>query len=486
MANPKPSPRILNRSFDRALSPVYLVSPDFVITYANPACAQWCAAELEHILALKCVFSSQPLDDHQNKIKGLCPPPSHFEPQDPPSIAPRSFTASAIDLENTTSWKSAWTYLLKDAEEKLLGLLVICDPYTSKSPPETKPESPDFLSETLHAQLAAIRAQSDRIHSLEGMVGSSSFSRQCRRRVTAAIQCDADLLITGPPGSGKEHLAKTIHAARDPERHIELLPIHCAIADQKLIQQRIKEIISELPAGGSKPKTQTWLLLLDIDRLEQAAQHELLGFLQLPEFPLRTIGTTTLTLNELTASAQFSTELTNQLGVMVIEMESLSKRVEDIPLLSQALLERDNNRRKKQLSGFANETLQLFIEFNWPENIDQLNRTIQLAALNADSALIQPDNLPDQFHQSLRAMRIGTAKETKINLDQFLREIEKELISRAMREAKGNKAKAASLLGISRPKLLRRLQNFEIPFEHVEPGTNHGDEIDSSAFEELE
>jgi DNA-binding NtrC family response regulator len=167
-------------------------------------------------------------------------------------------------------------------------------------------------------------------------------------------------------------------------------------------------------------------------------------------------------------------------------MESLSKRVEDIPLLSQALLERDNNRRKKQLSGFANETLQLFIEFNWPENIDQLNRTIQLAALNADSALIQPDNLPDQFHQSLRAMRIGTAKETKINLDQFLREIEKELISRAMREAKGNKAKAASLLGISRPKLLRRLQNFEIPFEHVEPGTNQADEIDSSAFEEFE
>ena len=83
-------------------------------------------------------------------------------------------------------------------------------------------------------------------------------------------------------------------------------------------------------------------------------------------------------------------------------------------------------------------------------------------------------------------MRIGTAKETKINLDQFLREIEKELISRAMLDSKGNKAKAASLLGISRPKLLRRLQNFEIPFEHVEPGTNQADEIDSSAFEEFE
>ena len=155
-------------------------------------------------------------------------------------------------------------------------------------------------------------------------------------------------------------------------------------------------------------------------------------------------------------------------------------------MLSQALLERDNNNRKNQLTGFADETLQLLLEFNWPENIDQLNRTIQLAALNADSTLIHPKDLPDEFTQSLKAMRIGTSRETKINLDEFLREVEEELITRAMRESKGNKAKAASLLGISRPKLLRRLQNFDTPTKQVEHPPNPTDEIDSSAFEELE
>ena len=254
----------------------------------------------------------------------------------------------------------------------------------------------------------------------------------------------------------------------------------------KLIQQRIKEITNELPSSGKISLAPIWLLLLDIDRLAPAAQSELLGFLQLPEFPLRTIGTSTLSQDELITSSHFSTELANHLGVMVINMVPLTERTEDIPLLSQALLERDNNHRKKQLSGFADETLQLFLEFNWPENIDQLNRTIQLAGLNADSTLIQSKDLPDEFQQSLKAMRIGTSKETKINLDEFLRGVEEELIARAMRESKGNKAKAASLLGISRPKLLRRLQNFASPLQRADQQASPTDEIDSSAFEELE
>lgn len=485
MANPKLSPRILNRSFDRSVSPVYLVSVDFAITYANSACGRWCEAELAQILGAKCVFSSDPSDTHSNKLNGLCPPPSHFEQHAPESCAPRPFTASSIDGKNKTSWKRAWTYPLKDADENLLGLLVICAPHTFQSPPEQKSEPSDLLPETLHTQLAAIRAQSDHTHSLESMVGSSSFSKQCHKRVTAAIQCDANLLVTGPSGSGKEHLARVIHATRDTERQIDLLPIHCAIADQKLIQQRIKEITSELSSRSKTINSQTWLLLLDIDRLEQAAQNELLGFLQLPAFPFRTIATSTLSQNELTNSTHFSTELTNQLGVLVIEMAPLSERTEDIPLLSQALLERDNNNRKNQLSGFTNETLQLFIEFKWPENIDQLNRTIQRASLNAESTLIHPQDLPDEFQQALKAMRIGTAKETRINLDKFLQEIEKELITRAMKESKGNKAKAASLLEISRPKLIRRLQTIDIHSDHEEPQKNPTNEIDSSAFEEL-
>ncbi len=486
MANSKPSPRILNRAFDRAVSPVYLVSIDFEITYANPACGQWCETDLEQILGEKCVFSSQASGGPENKINGLCPPPSHFEPNTPLSAPSRVFTPSAIDENNQTTWKFASTFPLKNADKKLLGLLVICAPHTFNSPPDPQPESSNFLPETLHTQLAAIRARSEHTHSLESMVGSSSFSKQCLKRVTAAIQCDADLLITGPPGSGKEHIARVIHTARNPNRHIDLLPIHCAIADQKLIQQRIKEITSELPNSGKLSNSQTWLLLLDVDRLEQTAQSELLGFLQLPDFPLRTIGTSSLSQMELTTSTQFSSELANQLGVMVINMNPLSERVEDIPLLSQALLERNNNNRKNQLTGFSDETLQLLLEFNWPKNIDQLNRTIQLAALNADSTLIHPRDLPDEFTQSLKAMRIGRSKETKIDLDAFLRDVEEELITRAMRESKGNKAKAASLLGISRPKLLRRLQNFDTPPKPVDHYPGSTDEIDSSAFEELE
>ena len=128
--------------------------------------------------------------------------------------------------------------------------------------------------------------------------------------------------------------------------------------------------------------------------------------------------------------------------------------------------------------------MQQFIEFHWPENIDQLNRTIQVAARNTSGVEITAEDLPDEFQHALKAMRIGTASETEIQLDQYLNDIEKELVTRALKQAKGNKTKASKLLGISRTKLLRRIQFLGLagPDSDSAPGA---DELDSSAFEEL-
>jgi DNA-binding NtrC family response regulator len=342
----------------------------------------------------------------------------------------------------------------------------------------------------LHSALASIRTQTDRIYGMNSLVGTSPYAHRLRRQVKLAIETEADLLIVGPQGSGKEHLARTIHSCRNRNTSSELLPFHCSIADQPMIQHNIKEIVaSRTPSGfHDDPQEQDWLLLLDVDRLGESAQNEILGFFQLPNFPLRTIATASESLIELAKAGRYSMELALHLSTMTLTLVSLSERLVDVPLLAQALLERENFRRDKQLSGFSKSAMQQLVEFHWPENLDQLNRTIQAAARKANAAQITEQDLPDDFIQAIKALRIGQFSETEIQLDQYLEKVEKELIARALRQARNNKSKAAKLLGISRPKLLRRLQHLEL--ETSQPSTptdsNADEQLAPSDFKELD
>ena len=481
--------RTLARFFDRATAPVYMVSSDHLIVYANEACAVWIGLELDNLIFAPCVFTSHELDDPiQNRVQGLSPPPVLLEATSKSNRDRRSYAVSAIDESGAKSWREATMNRLLDADQNHLGILVVCSETESPQPPPSDLLTAGVESTDLHLALSEIRRASDRIYSLESLVGKSPFANRLRRQVDSAIDSNFDLLIHGPSGSGKEHLARTIHAARARTNSSELLPVHCAIADQRLIQQNIKDIVASRSASVSDSNQNDWLLLLDVDRLGEAAQNELLGFFQLPNFPLRTFATATESLFGLASRGSYSVDLAYYLSTVTIELVSLSQRQSDVPFLAQALLERDNFRRDRQLTGFSNNVMQQFIEFEWPENIDQLNRTVQLAARKTIGTEVTELDLPDEFLNSLKAMRIGSASETTIHLDQFLNEIEKELVTRALRQAKGNKTKASKLLSISRPKLLRRLNFFG--FESFESNTSEdikpSKELDSSAFEELD
>ncbi|MFT5304089.1 MAG: DNA-binding NtrC family response regulator [Mariniblastus sp.] len=501
MVKPKPPTRVLARIFDRTTSPVYVVGPDFQITYANDACAEWTGVSLENLLSTTVSYTSQisssdratshPIEPSKTRVQGLCPNPSFLAPNAEANPSFDSTTYSqwvhCFNETRATTWKRCTMRPMFDADQKHLGVLVVCDQVNHAEPDfEQESNSPSSNRATrLHSALAAIRSSTDRIHSLESLVGTSPFAHRIRRQVQSVLHGETDLLIVGPRGTGKEHLARTIHLTRDPQHQTEMIPVHCSIADQQVIQQNIKDIITSRTQSQRQSTDATqhdWLLLLDVDQLDLAGQAELLGFLRLPGFPLRTIATSSSCLIQFSARGEFSRELAHHLSTLTIELPPLSNRLEDIPLITQALVERDNDRRDRQLSGVSEDVLQQFIEFSWPHNIDQLNRTIQLAARTCKTRQIELADLPDEFQHALNAMRIGSFVETEINLDDYLAQIEKELIARALTQAKGNKTKAAKLLNVSRPKLLRRIQFFEL--DALDPETD-SDQLDSSAFEEF-
>jgi len=469
----KTSSRLVTRILDRTTSPVYVVGADQLIAYANAACADWVGVELEQLIGAKCVFSSQLQAPSQNerlddRVQGLCPPPQLFETNSVNSK--HEFAVSVVDQNQNVSWRSAAMSRLRGnhgAPGSDFGILVVCGDVCE--PPEFDAVSCMADPSHLHAALTRIRTRTDRLYNFENLVGVSPHANRVRRQAKTAISSGADLLIHGPRGTGKEHLAHTIHSARRDTGDSELLPVHCSIADQQLLQQNIKDLVgNQVSSGrtndlvGYQPSSQDWLLLLDVDQLREAAQIELMGFMKLPEFALRTIATASQSLIELAEQGRYLQELAFHLSTMSIRLAPLRDRQTDVPLLAQALLERDNFRRERQLSGFSKNAIELLCEFNWPENIDQLNRTIQSAASQTSTSQIDVDDLPDRFTGALSAMRIGTAVETSIQLDSYLAGIEKQLVSRALKQAKGNKTKAAKLLGISRPKLLRRVQFFEL------------------------
>jgi DNA-binding NtrC family response regulator len=282
--------------------------------------------------------------------------------------------------------------------------------------------------------------------------------RQIRGQVRLAIAGRPQVTISGPPGSGREHLARTIHYHETEEAAPPLVPLSCALLDAELLQSTVEafvrscaELETERPAA---------LLLLDADQLPRDAQAALMGFLNIPEFDLHVIATTRQPLAGLAGREEFRPDLACALSTLVIELPDLCRRREDIPLLAQLFVEQENAAGKRQIGGFVSESLDELTAYPWPGNLDELAAAVREAHARAEGPFIQPEDLPQRIRLAADAAAYSKREEETVVLDEFLGQIEAEVISRALRRAKGNKTKAASLLGINRTRLLRRIDQL--------------------------
>ena len=172
--------------------------------------------------------------------------------------------------------------------------------------------------------------------------------------------------------------------------------------------------------------------------------------------------------------------MVHAISTLQIELVSLAQRKEDLPLLAQQILESHNHNQTKQLSRFSEQAMEAICECDWPNNFDQLSATIQAATESASGSIIELSDFPDAFHQRINAQQSVKKPDESIDLDAYLLDIEKRLVERALDRSKGNKTAAASLLGISRAKLLRRLQQFNL----TDAASDDDQLLDESVFEE--
>ena len=186
--------------------------------------------------------------------------------------------------------------------------------------------------------------------------------------------------------------------------------------------------------------------------------------------PVRLLATTALDPANAFESEQLRPELYFALTTLVVRLDPLRERRNELPALAQNLLERANQRGGKQKSGFSPEALSALMTYDWPGNLRELARVIDHAHSQGEEALVAVDDFPASIRGNLGGGYPPPCQQNPVKpLDELLTEVERRLIETAMRQARGNKSRAAELLAISRPRLYRRIKELGLPDDGEAP-----------------
>lgn len=441
----------LARLLDTVPRPVYVVDRHRTLVYGNAACGDLLKTEVEPLLGQTCVYSAQGEDPEPRLVNSLCPPPESFagtRVEQPISIL--DATGTAVDQYGV------FLPLGNDRQHCPAVLTVLLPPAPRATTPPIEWNAPQ-----LHQQLMQFRHDFQiGVSGVDALVGRSRAMHRIRNQIRLAASGNTHVVVVGPRGSGREHIARALHYQTTHAATGPLAPVVCPAMNAESLQNAIR-IFARQVADLATPVPPA-LLLLEVDQLPTDAQGELMGFLDLPGFHLFTIATASQSLIALAQADAFREDLANTLGTLVIEVPPLHERAEDIPLLAQHFLERFNDAGGAQRSGFTPEALDEMVGYAWPGNIDEFAEVVEAACQRASGPWVEPSALAEQLRLAAGADAHPPRSPDPVQLDQLLLEIEQEMIRRALRLSKGNKAQAARLLGISRARLHRRIDHFGI------------------------
>ncbi len=458
MARQRISATDLARMLNSATQPIYVLDEELTVVFCNRACRDWLRQQAEGLIGQQCAYHCSPeVSGPAAVAAGLCPPPA--------AMAPRKLTAnvSCTGPNGEVRWRRATFIPLGTCPEDLIGLLAMLDPEDLQRPDSAPPPQPSEEPQPteMHEHIRQFRREAAARYGADRLIGDSPAARRVRAQIELAAGSRASVLLVGPPGSGRQHVAAAIHYRGDTQSAGSLIPLACSVLGADLIRSTVVALAASVPTADWDPlgeqAAHSTLLLSQADELPQDVQAELAAVLGPRSFKLRLISTAAAPLTELVRGGTYRADLAGLLGTITIELPSLAQRREDLPLLAQLFLEQSNAQGSKQLGGFTPEALDQLDAYAWPGNLDELARVVAEAHHQAEGPQVGAGDLPQRIRLAAAAAAHPPRPEETIVLDEFLAGVERELIRRAVAQAKGNKAKAARLLGMTRPRLYRRL-----------------------------
>lgn len=439
----------LTRLFESAPYPIYVLDEDLTIVFLNQACRDWLGPVAEELMGRRCVYHTGPELEATDAVAAqLCPPPVVLRGE-------RVVADVARTIPEGMVYRRAQFVPLGASAENVLAVIALLGESDCPDPSPPDPAAEDRESFDLHEHVRRFRRQAALRYGIARLIGTSPAICRVRAQAELAAGTRASVLVIGPPGSGRRHVAESIHYGAGPEAVGSLTPLDCSLLTGELIQSTLRAAVAEVATAG-QPGRNT-LLLCDADQLPDESQASMAAILSAPTFRLRLIATAAAPLVEAVRHARYREDLAALLSTITIELPPLAQRRGDVPLLAQAFLEEVNALGGKQLSGFTSEALDRLAAYGWPGQVDELVKVVTESHLLAGGREVTLGDLPERLRLAADAAARPRRKEETIVLPEFLEQIERDLIRRAVARSKGNKAKAARLLGLNRARLYRRM-----------------------------
>jgi DNA-binding NtrC family response regulator len=358
----------------------------------------------------------------------------------------------------------------------------------------TKPFHPTALTDTVRAALGSGASpgkarmgqaigQASGTPSLAGsgamLLGKSPVLQELLSLVEQVGPTDATVLILGETGSGKEVIARLLHAS-SPRAGQRLVAVNCAAIPENLIESELFGHVKgaftsahEARTGRLREADGGTLLLDEIGELPMPMQARLLRVLQdqsvTPvgsersyQINVRFLAATNRNLDTMVRESRFRPDLFFRLNVVPIEVPPLRDRLEDVPALAAHFLEQAARRlgRSVTLSDKALGILQLY---SWPGNVRELENLIERMAILDRDGIIDSDDVPPTLGSETGeavARTLWDLTENGVDLPTSVARFERALIGTAMRRSSNNKSKAAIILGIGRTTLIDKLRKL--------------------------
>jgi DNA-binding NtrC family response regulator len=441
----------LRKLLDGSADPLYVIDPGRRIVYYNEELARWTGVGLQDLIGQRVDYHSHGEGSRGPGVAlGLCPPPAVFSGQE--TTGHVSCMSSGGRLLHRRARFVPFLAGGLDQREASRSVMVFVSTVDVESLAEDVGGASALGADRLHAEIQRFRYEQAYRYDMDRLVGRSAAARRVRAQVEIAAASDATVLICGPPGSGRSHVARTIHHAADRARSARLIPLECGALSSDVLRQTLDEFMSRPSAA-----LPTSVLFLAVDRLPVDQQAQLVERIVGRPPGARLFATSETRLDLLARQGRFRADLACMLSTITIELPPLDQRREDLPLLTQLFLEELNRAGGKQVGRVASEALETMLCYGWPGGVDELAEVMEASHERAEGHEIGLADLPARLRHAAQAARHPRRSDEPIVLDDVLKRVEMELIRRALKQTGGNKARAAKLLGLTRPRLYRRM-----------------------------
>jgi two-component system NtrC family response regulator len=324
------------------------------------------------------------------------------------------------------------------------------------------------------SMVSVAAAEKGRPQEESSLIGNSQPMLRIQELIKRAATSDATVLVLGENGTGKELVARAVH--QQSSRHDKpFVPVACSALSESLLESELfgHEKGSFTGAVGQKigkfeAADQGTMFLDEIGDISLSTQVKLLRVLQEREFErvggsesvkvdIRVIAATNRDLKKAIQEGKFREDLFYRLNVIVIEMPPLRERKGDLPLLVRYFLTRMKAKKTTNFEGISGKALDIMSAYAWPGNVRELENVVERIVTLNDGVLIEPEHLPAEMTGSAEAFTQEILPGSGV-----LESMEREMINRVLLEARFNKKKAATRLGISRPTLYQKIRKYGI------------------------